>query len=147
MISEATSHQVLQVAVGHVSGTAVPGQPGNIVLAAHRDTFFLGLGEIKPGDLIRLSVPGEKYDYRVKFTDIVKPTETWVLNSGSGQTLTLITCYPFHYIGAAPKRFIARADRIDDQPFQALSFAGISPLETTLSYVARIDKAYQHPLN
>jgi sortase A len=119
MISETTSHQVLEVAVGHVSGTAVPGQQGNVVLAAHRDTFFRGLGEIKPGDLIRLSVPGEQYEYRVQFTDIVKPTGTWVLNSGPGQTLTLITCYPFHYVGAAPKRFIVRADRVDAQASQA----------------------------
>jgi sortase A len=58
--------------------------------------------------MIRISVPRAEYGYRVTFTDIVNPDETWVLQSASGETLALITCYPFHFVGAAPKRFVVR---------------------------------------
>jgi LPXTG-site transpeptidase (sortase) family protein len=84
---------MLREAVGHVPGTAPPGQDGNAGLAAHRDTFFRGLGELKPGDVIRLTVPGKEYVYRDRFTDIVAPSETWVLNRTRNESLTLITCY------------------------------------------------------
>ena len=112
VVAEGTSPQVLRVAVGHISGTALPGQAGNVALAAHRDTFFRHLGEIKSGDLIRITVPGRQYLYSVKFTDVVLPNETWVLQASTGQLLTLVTCYPFHYIGPAPQRFVVRARRV-----------------------------------
>ena len=113
MIAEGSTTPVLDLAVGHVPGTALPGETGNTALAAHRDTFFRRLGELEPGDLIRISDPRAVYNYRVTFTDIVNPYETWVLQSASGATLTLITCYPFHFVGAAPKRFVVRARRVD----------------------------------
>jgi sortase A len=113
IIAEGTSSQTLGLAVGHVAGTALPGESGNIVMAAHRDTFFRGLGELQPRDLIRLTAPNGRFDYRVDFTEVVSPAETWVLKSSSNEALTLITCYPFHYIGTAPKRFIVRAYRVD----------------------------------
>lgn len=112
IVAEGTSSEVLSVAVGHVEGTALPGESGNIALAAHRDTFFRGLGELQSGDFIRLTIPKGRFDYRVEFTEVVDPADTWILRSGSGQALTLITCYPFHYIGAAPKRFVVRAYRV-----------------------------------
>jgi len=112
MVAEGTSPQVLRVAVGHIPGTALPGQAGNVALAAHRDTFFGRLGELKSGDLIRIAVPGRQYLYSVKFTDVVLPNETWVLQPSTGQLLTLVTCYPFHYVGPAPKRFVVRARRL-----------------------------------
>ena len=84
-------------------------RPGNVVLAAHRDSFFRRLGELQPGNSIRLTVAWNEYRYRVSFTDVVEPTETWVLRPASGDTLTLVTCYPFHFVGAAPKRFVVRA--------------------------------------
>lgn len=68
------------------------------------------------GDVIRLTVPGDEYTYRVTFTDIVNSKETWVLQPATGDTLTLVTCYPFHFIGAAPKRFVVRARRLDLVP-------------------------------
>jgi sortase A len=111
MIADGDSSDVLRLAVGHVPGTALPGHSGNVALAAHRDSFFRGLGDVKPGDAIRVTVPGKEYVYRVKFTDIVAPKETWVLRPTSYEGLTLITCYPFHYVGTAPKRFIVRAER------------------------------------
>ena len=113
MIAEGASARVLDRAVGHLPGTALPGQVGNIALAAHRDTFFRLLGELKPGDVIKITDPRSQYSYRVTFTDIVKPDETWVLQPATGETLTLITCYPFHFVGAAPGRFVVRARRLD----------------------------------
>jgi sortase A len=106
---------VLRLAAGHIPGTALPGETGNAVLAAHRDTFFRRLGEVKSGDVIRIAVSGNQYVYSVTFADIVGPHETWVLESSPGQSLTLITCYPFYFVGPAPKRFIIRARRIDTE--------------------------------
>ena len=113
MLAQGTSAQALRVAAGHIPGTALPGQPGNVVIAAHRDTFFRRLGELKSGDVIRLTVPGKQYVYGVRFTDVVNPNETWVLEPSSNQSLTLVTCYPFYYVGPAPKRFVVRARRMD----------------------------------
>jgi sortase A len=115
MVAEGTRPGVLRVAVGHIRGTALPGQTGNVVLAAHRDTFFRRLGELKSGDLIGITVPGRQYLYSVRFTDVVDPNETWVLEPSTDQLLTLVTCYPFYYTGPAPKRFIVRARRLDDK--------------------------------
>ena len=111
MISEGATAAVLSLAVGHVLGTALPGRTGNTALAAHRDTFFRRLGELQPGDVIQIWGPRNEYSYRVVFTDIVDPDETWVLQPASGETLTLITCYPFRFVGSAPKRFVVRARR------------------------------------
>jgi sortase A len=115
VVAEGTRPPVLRVAVGHIPGTALPGQTGNVALAAHRDTFFRRLGELKSGDLIRITVPGREYLYSVRFTDVVLPNETWVLEPSTGQLLTLVTCYPFYYTGPAPKRFIVRARRLDGE--------------------------------
>jgi sortase A len=112
MIAEGTSGRVLRRAVGHLPDTALPGQTGNVVLAGHRDTFFRELGRVKTGDVIRITTRWGPYAYVVRFTEVVAPDETWVLEPASGQTLTLVTCYPFHYIGAAPKRFVVRARRV-----------------------------------
>ena len=115
MIGEGATSRVLRVAVGHVPGTAFPWEPGNVVLAAHRDTFFRRVGELRSGDIIQITVPGGEYRYRVTFTDIVNPDENWVLQPAAGAMLTLITCYPFHFVGAAPKRFVVRAHKIDGE--------------------------------
>jgi len=112
MVAEGDTPRVLRVAVGHVPDTALPGENGNIALAGHRDTFFRGLGRLKPGDLIKLTTLRGQYQYAVRFTEIVAPSETSVLNPVAGQTLTLVTCYPFHFVGAAPRRFIVRARRV-----------------------------------
>lgn len=113
MVAEGDNAWALRMAVGHVPGTALPWQSGNVALVAHRDTFFRRIGELRVGDVIRLTIPGAAYTYRVAFTDVVNPSETWVLWPASGDTLTLVTCYPFHFIGPAPKRFVVRARRID----------------------------------
>jgi sortase A len=113
MVADGTSSQVLRLAVGHVAGTAAPWASGNVALVAHRDTFFRRLGELRGGDVIQVTVPGSQYHYKVVFTTVVSPNETWVLQPATGQTLTLITCYPFHFVGAAPNRFVVRARRFN----------------------------------
>lgn len=101
--------RTLSLAVGHIPGTALPGETGNVGLAGHRDTFFRRLRNIAPDDDIRVVTPTGVFHYRVERTLIVNPRDTWVLQPAGGRTLTLVTCYPFTYIGAAPQRFIVRA--------------------------------------
>jgi sortase A len=101
--------RTLRLAIGHIGGTALPGEPGNIGLAAHRDTFFRRLGEIRADDLIRFVTTDGTYVYRVEGTQVVDPQDTWVLNPTAEPALTLVTCYPFRYVGSAPRRFIVRA--------------------------------------
>jgi sortase A len=106
----------LSVAVGHIPGTTLPGQPGNIGFAAHRDTFFRPLRQIHTNDTISIQTLTGYFTYRVRSIRIVRPTEVWVLDPTPTETLTLITCHPFHFIGAAPNRFIVTADRIHPSP-------------------------------
>ena len=100
----------LRRSVGHVPGTALPGQSGNSVLAAHRDTFFAPLRGIASGDLIRIRLrSGQSVDYRVDSLAIVGRDAVDVMGPASAPRLTLITCYPFDYIGPSPRRFIVGA--------------------------------------
>ncbi len=101
--------QSLLRGAGHIRGTALPGGLGNFVIAAHRDTYFRPLSGIKPGMKIRVVTSDETFSYIVDSTKIVLPEEVDVLDMGDVPEMTLITCYPFHYIGAAPKRFTVRA--------------------------------------
>jgi sortase A len=109
LVLEGTDGHTLRVAAGHVPGTALPGVIGNTVIAAHRDTFFRGLRDIRRDDVITLSVSGAMLRYRVEGTEIVGPRDVEVMNGTAGAELTLITCYPFYYVGPAPKRFIVHA--------------------------------------
>ena len=99
----------LLLGAGHIRGTAMPGGLGNFVIAAHRDTYFRPLQGIRPGMKIRVVTSDETFTYIVDSTKIVDPKEVDVLDMGDVPEMTLITCYPFHYIGAAPKRFTVRA--------------------------------------
>jgi sortase A len=101
--------RTLRLAIGHIGGTALPGERGNMGLAAHRDTFFRRLGEIRPDDQVRMVTADGTFDYRVEGTRIVEPRDTWVLDPTEEPVLTLVTCYPFRYVGSAPQRFIVRA--------------------------------------
>ena len=111
MILEGTSEGTLQRAVGHIQGTPMPGEHGNIALAGHRDTFFRGFRKIRQDDEITLTTLSGSYRYRVESTTVVKPEDTEVLDPVADDILTLVTCYPFNYIGSAPQRFIVRARR------------------------------------
>ena len=110
-VIEGDDETALRVAIGHLPDTPLPWEPGNSALAAHRDTFFRPLKDIAVGDLIRVTTPRGLFEYRVRDSLIVNPEDVWVLEPTNGQTLTLITCYPFSYIGHAPKRFVVRAER------------------------------------
>jgi sortase A len=99
----------LRRAVGHIPGTALPGSPGNAGFAAHRDTFFRPLKSVRKGDEVIVTTTRGVYRYIVTGTRIVEPEEVSVLDQTAGATLTLVTCYPFEYVGSAPQRFIVRA--------------------------------------
>lgn len=109
MVREGVNSATLRRAVGHIPGTALPGEMGNVALAGHRDTFFRSLRKIRVNDTIELETENGSYRYVVKSTGIVGPRETRVLASSNSETLTLVTCYPFYYVGSAPKRFIVHA--------------------------------------
>ena len=113
MVMEGDSEIMLRRAAGHIVGTAAPGQPGNVGIAAHRDSFFRPLRNIRDDDVITLTTPGGEFRYRVVSTSIVRPDDVSVLDSDSHEILTLVTCYPFYFVGPAPDRFIVRAERID----------------------------------
>ena len=109
MVLEGDSADVLREAVGHLPTSALPGGPGNVVIAGHRDTFFRALRNIKKDDEITLTTTQGIYHYQVESTEKVEPDDMQVLKPSQGPTLTLITCYPFYTIGPAPERFIVRA--------------------------------------
>ena len=108
-VFDSTSGLALNRGAGHVSGTALPGEPGNVAIAAHRDGFFRGLNDIQIGDEIELTTLEGQQVYRVAELDIVDPLDVSVLEPTNASIITLITCYPFYYVGAAPDRFIVRA--------------------------------------
>ena len=105
--------RTLRLAVGHIPGTSLPGDSGNVGLAAHRDTFFRRLGDIKAGDVVRVVTPQGTYTYSVEGTKVVDPSDVWVLDPTAQPVLTLVTCYPFSFVGSAPQRFIVRAKLTD----------------------------------
>ena len=109
IVFEGASQDVLERGAGHLPGSALPGEHGNTVLAAHRDTFFRPLRNIREGDVVKIHTPPGESVYIVKSARIVEPNETDVLKPTSQPALTLITCYPFRYIGPAPERFVVRA--------------------------------------
>ncbi len=109
VIRAGSDARTLRLAVGHIPGTALPGEIGNIGLAGHRDTFFRRLRDIRPTDDIRVVTTTGTFTFKVDTTRVVSPKDTWVLDPTSTTTLTLVTCYPFRYIGSAPQRFIVHA--------------------------------------
>jgi sortase A len=111
VVVEGDDVATLLVGVGHLADTPLPWHGGNSVMAAHRDTFFRPLAGIRRNDVITFSTADAEFEYVVTETMIVDPTAVEVLDPTTTATLTLITCYPFDYIGPAPNRFIVRAER------------------------------------
>jgi sortase A len=111
MVVEGVDASDLKRAVGHIPGTALPWESGNVGLAGHRDTFFRPLRSIQRDDTITVSTLHGAYRYRVVSTNVVRPEAIQVLYPTGRASLTLVTCFPFDYIGWAPKRFIVRAER------------------------------------
>jgi LPXTG-site transpeptidase (sortase) family protein len=109
MVREGDEEPTLSSSLGHIPGTALPGVVGNVGVAGHRDTFFRRLQGIRENDVLKFETPHGTYTYEVAETQIVKPSDVGVLRQGSSQELTLVTCYPFVYVGNAPERFIVKA--------------------------------------
>jgi sortase A len=115
MVAEGTDNTTLRRAAGHIQGTALPGQPGNIGIAAHRDTFFRPLRKVRLNDIVTIATQRTEYHYRVVSTRVVKPEEVSVLKPSKQEILTLVSCYPFYFVGPAPNRFVVRAERVQQQ--------------------------------
>lgn len=119
MVTEGITKQALGRGIGHVPDTAFPGERGNVGLAAHRDTYFRRLKDIARGDRIRLDTPDGVFSYEVERAWIVDPDRVDLLEDTVRPALTLVTCYPFDWVGSAPQRFVVRC--------RAIGMAGVSP--------------------
>ena len=115
-VIEGSSDDVLARAAGHIEQTAWPGEHGNVGIAGHRDTTFRAVRNLKPGDVLRLTSVSGSYTYRVDRTFVVNPEDVYVLDPTVDPVLTLVTCYPFTFIGQAPKRYIVRASLVATLP-------------------------------
>ena len=122
-VFEGASDLAMNRGLGHIAGTALPGQAGNVAVAGHRDGFFRPLKDVRVGDVIEVERPGRAGEanqasavtdrYVVERTAIVSPKDNTVLRSQPGVAeLTLVTCYPFYFVGAAPQRFVVQASRV-----------------------------------
>jgi sortase A len=111
-VLEGSTDAVLDKAAGHIEGTALPGEAGNVGIAGHRDTTFRAVRNLKVGDSILLRTKKGVFDYRIRSTQIVTPDAVWVLDPTDRPVLTLVTCYPFNFIGHAPKRYIVKANLV-----------------------------------
>ena len=114
MVEEGTDDATLLRAVGHVPGTALPGASGNVAIAGHRDSFFRALKDLRRNDEIDFETLDGSFRYTVDELTVVDPDNTSVLDPTPDKTLTIVTCFPFHYIGPAPRRFIVRARQISE---------------------------------
>ena len=110
-ILEGTDDPALDYGLGHVEGTALPGEAGNVALAGHRDGFFRGLKDIAVGDTMELETVRGSEAFVVENIWLVTPKDVWVLDPTPKETITLVTCYPFYFVGSAPQRYIVRATR------------------------------------
>jgi len=111
-VLQGTSSRTLRLGAGHIEGTPLPGDIGNSGIAGHRDTFFRELKDVRENDEIQLQTPTELIHYEVDWLKVVDPDDITVLEpSASGSALTLVTCYPFYFVGSAPNRFVVRAHK------------------------------------
>lgn len=124
VVAGGTDKRTLRRAVGHIPGTALPGEAGNVGLAGHRDRYFRPLKDVRRDDEITLTTPEGTFRYRVEWTEVVESSAVHVLDDTATPALTLVTCYPFYYVGPAPKRFIVRARQTGHEPPAA---AGAAP--------------------
>jgi sortase A len=113
IVAEGSDANTLRHAVGHVTWTAQPGSPGNCALAGHRDTFLRPLRNVRVNDVIHLVTLDRTYTYRVEWSAVLEPQRVDVLDSTATPSLTLVTCYPFLFVGHAPKRFVVRARQVE----------------------------------
>ena len=122
VVLEGSDERTLRLGAGRIPETAAPGQAGNLVIGGHRDTFFRPLRAIHGGDRISLVTPGGAYRYIVEWTAVVNPSDRETLRPTPDRSLTLVTCYPFRYLGPAPQRFIVRARQVAPDATKTVSF-------------------------
>jgi LPXTG-site transpeptidase (sortase) family protein len=111
-VLEGTADATLDRGAGHIEDTPFPGEPGNVGIAGHRDTIFRPVRSLRIGDPLVLTDTDHVYRFRITKTSIVNPEDVYVLDPAGHPTLTLVTCYPFEFIGHAPRRFIVHADLV-----------------------------------
>lgn len=147
VVFEGTGDSVLRIGVGHLSGSPLPGETGNVVLAAHRDSYFRALRNIRKQDVIDVVTPGGTKQYRVDSLAIVTPDHTEVLGPTASPTLTLVTCYPFDWFGHAPKRFIVRAHELgaESNKDHVTSQIAPQPKLQTVAQVSAVMKTVDDP--
>jgi sortase A len=141
IVREGSDARTLRRAVGRIPDTAMPGTGGNVGLAGHRDTFFRPLRHIRVGDEIVLTTPRGRFRYTVRRTRVVDPDETWVLDPATGPALTLVTCYPFYFVGPAPRRFVVRAEPVAARSSGETRSVSSRPASTLKMKVAMKKKA------
>lgn len=125
-VFDGTDELTLNRGAGRIVGTSKPGEPGNTGIAGHRDGFFRGLKDVVPGDVLDLVIPGRTERYVVSDIQVTTPDDVSVLRPTATPTLTLVTCYPFYFVGSAPQRYIVRASiRSTDTPADPVASAGI----------------------
>lgn len=123
IVVEGASHKQLKIGPGRIKTTAIPGENGNSVITAHRDTFFRHVYELTKGDQILIRRKGEILKFEVTGKKIVRPDDLSVLKQTPDPTLTLITCYPTYYIGPAPERLVVTSKLVDKVPDTAESLS------------------------
>jgi len=111
VVLQGTNSRILRLGVGHIEGTALPGEPGNSGIAGHRDTFFRELKDVHRNDEIELQTANGRFRYQVDWAKVVAPDDTSVLTPSTESALTLVTCYPFYFVGPSPNRFVVRAHK------------------------------------
>jgi LPXTG-site transpeptidase (sortase) family protein len=114
-VLEGSDDRTLRRAAGHIESTPLPGEPGNIGIAGHRDTTFYPVRKLKAGDRLTLTTAGRIFEYEVRNTWIVEPEDIQVLDPTTQSAITLVTCYPFNFVGNAPKRFIVRGELVSER--------------------------------
>jgi len=119
-VLEGTDDLTLNRGVGHVVGTATPGDNGNMAIAGHRDGFFRGLKDMSLGDTMEVATAGRTETFVIDRITIVDPSDVSVLKPRGHESLTLVTCYPFYFVGSAPKRYIVQASVADSTPLNVL---------------------------
>jgi sortase A len=111
-VLQGTSSRMLRLGTGHIESTPLPGEVGNSGIAGHRDTFFRGLKDVRAHDEIQFQTATGLFRYQVDWVKVVAPDDVSVLASSTESALTLVTCYPFYFVGPSPKRFVVRAHQL-----------------------------------
>jgi sortase A len=121
-VFEGTRPQDLARGPGRLTATARPGRAGNCVIAGHRDTHFRGLRKVRAGDIVEVHAGGATFRYRVERMRVVDPEETGFVRATPHARLTLVTCYPFHFVGSAPQRYVVEAEMEGANPASRQSY-------------------------